>query len=141
MRFNPISRRITRTASTQRVHPHTRRGLRVSPFFCFLQALARSLLYYTKSRSDSLVSYFLELLLSSHLPIHRRLIYKEHTRTHAEGADPRVSRLARAGLRVDWSAAISRIRDHGRPIHRRCIYKGDTSTYAQGTDPRVALGA
>jgi len=51
------------------------------------------------------------------LPIcsfHGRLIYKEHTRTHAEGADPRVWALARAGLRVAWPPAISRIRDHGR---------------------------
>jgi len=34
------------------------------------------------------------------LGLHRRLIYTEHTRTHAEGADPRVWGLARAGLRV-----------------------------------------
>ena len=40
----------------------------------------------------------------------RRLLYKEHTRTHAEGADPKVWGLARAGLRVAWSPAISRIR-------------------------------
>jgi len=47
--------------------------------------------------------------------VHRRLIYKEHTSTHAEGADPRRCELARTGLRVAWSPAISRIRDHGRP--------------------------
>ena len=45
---------------------------------------------------------------------HRRLIHNEHTHTHADGADPRVWGLARAGLRVAWSPAISRIRDHGR---------------------------
>jgi len=32
--------------------------------------------------------------------VHRRLIYKERTRTHAEWADPRVRGLARSGLLV-----------------------------------------
>jgi len=52
--------------------------------------------------------------LITDLLIHRRLIYKEHTSTHAEGAVPRVWGLARAGLRVAWSPAISHIRDRGR---------------------------
>jgi len=43
---------------------------------------------------------------------HRRLVYKEHTRTQPEGADPRVWGVARTGLRVAWSPAISRIRDY-----------------------------
>jgi len=36
------------------------------------------------------------------VPVHmnRRLIYKEHTSTHAEGAHPRVWGLVRAGLRA-----------------------------------------
>jgi len=50
--------------------------------------------------------------------IHRRFIYSEHTSTHAQGADPRVWRLARAGLSADArSPAISRIRGRGRPYH------------------------
>jgi len=46
--------------------------------------------------------------------MYRWLIYKEHARTHAEEADPRVWGLAWAVLRAAWSPVIRRIRDHGR---------------------------
>jgi len=42
------------------------------------------------------------------LGLHKRLIYKEPTSTHAEGADQRVGGLVLAGSRVAWSPAISR---------------------------------
>jgi len=61
---------------------------------------------------------------SKYLAIHRRLIYKEHTSTYAEGADPRVWGLARAGLRVACPPAISHIHDH---VYSQLNY-GDSQT-------------
>jgi len=46
---------------------------------------------------------YIYISIYRYICIHKRLIHKEHARTHAKGADPRVWGLARAGLRVAQS--------------------------------------